>query len=115
MLSLSWIKCQNDQWCGLESVTLESIGDVSGVYLIWHGGQTSRWVRVGQGNIKDRLSAHRKDPEILAYRSHGLYVTWANVHASQQDGVEAYLASACSPLVGERFPGRTPIEVNLPK
>ena len=115
MLMLQWIKCENDKWCGLETLNMESVGDVSGVYVIWHGGTSPQWVRVGQGNIKDRLSAHRNDSKILAHRSNILYVTWATVNPSQQDGVEAFLANACNPLIGERFPNRTPIEVNLPK
>jgi len=30
------------------------------------------------------------------------------------EGVEKYLADTLSPVVGERFPDRTPIKVNLP-
>lgn len=30
------------------------------------------------------------------------------------EGVEKYLANTLNPVVGERFPERTPIEVNLP-
>jgi hypothetical protein len=97
------------------ALDLESIGNTAGVYLIWHGGQQGRWVRVGSGTIKQRLSDHRNNPEILAYQSHGLLVTWATVPANQQEGVEAFLAEQCNPLVGERFPDRTPIPVNLPQ
>ena len=114
-MTLTWNKCVGGIWCPLETVNLEGIGDASGVYVIWHGGQTPRWVRVGQGNIKERLSAHRRDSEILAYRQHGLLVTWAVVPANEQDGIEAYLYAQCKPLVGERRPGRDPISVNLPK
>ena len=113
MLNLQWVQCAGNVWCNLLSLNLESIGKVSGVYLIWHGGK--QWVRVGSGDIKNRLSAHRNDPQILAYRSHILYVTWASVPANQQEGVEAYLAEQCNPLVGERFPSRIPTEVNLPQ
>ena len=84
MINLQWIKCTGDVWCGLMSLNLESIGDVSGVYAIWHGGQNPTWVRIGSGNIKERLSAHRNDPKIIAYSSHGLLVTWATVPVSQQ-------------------------------
>ena len=115
MLTLDWVKCQDDRWCNLETLNLESVGGVSGVYVIWHRGDNPRWVRVGQGKIKDRLAAHRKDPKILAHRLHGLFVTWAAVDPSQVDGVEAFLADRCDPLVGDRFPERSPIQVNLPE
>ena|SRR5437667_2579339 len=114
-MTLKWNKCVGAVWCHLETLNLEGVGDVSGVYLIWHGGQSPRWVRVGKGNIKERLSAHRNDPEILQFHQHNLFVTWAAVPGSQQEGVEAYLAAQCNPLVGERFPQRTPIPVNLPQ
>jgi len=114
-MQLNWIKCTGNVWCQLETVNLEGVGDVAGVYLIWHGGLTPRWVRVGQGIIKERLAAHRTDPQILAYRQHGLFVTWASVAHELRDGIEAYLALQCAPLVGERFPQRIPVVVNLPQ
>ncbi len=115
MLNLQWIKCTGNIWCDLMALNLESIGNISGVYAIWRGGQNPTWVRIGSGNIKERLSAHRNDPEITAHSSHGLLVTWATVQVSQQPGVEAFLAEKCNPLVGERFPNRIPIEINLPQ
>ena len=114
MLRLHWIKCSDGEWCDLLRLDLSDVDDI-GVYLIYHGGQNSRCVRVGSGTIKERLAAHQNDPNVRAYRHLGLYVTWAAIHPSQQLGVEAYLAEACNPLVGERFPDRTPIPVNLPK
>jgi hypothetical protein len=82
--------------------------------VIWHGGQSPRWVRIGQGNIAERLTAHRSDPKILLYRSQTLFVSWAVVDPSKVDRVEAFLAKQCNPLVGDRFPDRIPIPVNLP-
>lgn len=115
-MNLDWVKCEGNTWCSLERLKLESIGNTAGVYIIWHGGEIPRCVRVGQGDIKDRLSEHRNNPKITQYRSEGeLFVTWAAVPASQHDGVEAYLAKACDPIVGERFPERTPIAVILPE
>ncbi|GFP25849.1 hypothetical protein HKBW3S25_01330, partial [Candidatus Hakubella thermalkaliphila] len=77
------------------------------------GGPNPAAVRVGQGVIRERLTAHRNDSDILAYRSHGLYVTWAKVSASQRDGVERYLAERLNPKVGISFPDVVPIPVNL--
>jgi hypothetical protein len=88
---------------------------ISGVYIIWHGGQKPRVVRLGSGNIAERLSAHSNDKAILAYQQFGsLWVTWAIVSASLQPGVERWLADNYPPLVGDRFPDARPIEVNSP-
>jgi len=69
-LFLEWIKCEENHWCNLLTVVLESVhfDGLEGVYIIWHGGQNPATVRVGQGNIRDRLSAHKEDSEILEYR-----------------------------------------------
>ena len=115
MLNLNWIKCdENRQWCPLESVNLSSV-TAEGVYIIWHEGNPSRVVRVGQGDIADRLKEHRDDPKILTYSKRGiLRVTWAPVSAAQRDGVERYLADRWSPLVGDVFPDVESIAVNSP-
>jgi hypothetical protein len=65
--------------------------------------------------IKDRLSAHRNDKEILAHKANGtLHVTWAEVPAAYRNGVERYLADLLDPLVGDAFPDVRPIAVNSP-
>jgi hypothetical protein len=70
--------------------------------------------RLDRGRIADRLGAHRLDPAILAYRGHGLRVTWVELPAPLVDGVECYLGNYLHPLVGDRFPECAPIAVNLP-
>lgn len=114
-LRVAWGKCTGGNWCGLNTLDLTSEAlNGKGVYIVWRGGVPPRVVYVGQGVIKDRLSAHRVDPRIQAHSGSGLYVTWAKVDASDRDGVEAYLAKVCDPLVGERRPTAAPITVNLP-
>ncbi len=115
-MEVQWNKCQDDKWCPLNTVNLENshFDGLEGVYIIWHGGATPATVRVGQGAIKDRLSAHRNDPEVQAYEGLVLYATWASVTAADRDGIEAFLAEQLDPKVGDRFPAREPIEVNLP-
>ena len=115
MIKLKWITCGKDRhWCSLEDLDLDTAsGD--GVYIIWHGGDPSRTVRVGQGNIADRLGAHGNDQDILDYRENGtLRVTWAIVPAYQRDGIERYLADMWKPLIGEAFPDAVPIAVKSP-
>jgi len=114
MDTLHWVKCQGDAWCSLEGLKLDSV-NAEGVYLIWHAGEKPRVLRLGQGNIADRLGVHRADSQILAYKKYGdLMVTWASVQKSQRDGVERHLANTWNPLVGETFPDVQPIAVNSP-
>lgn len=116
MLNLSWLKCTNNTWCGLNTVDLASshFNGLVGVYIIWHGGNKPRYVRVGQGEIRERLKCHREDKEIQTYKDLGLFVTWAVVNKNDLDGVENYLFNTLSPLVGERCPNCIPIQVNIP-
>ena len=116
MHQLNWIKCDGNTWCPLLTLNLahSHFNGLDGVYIIWHGGPTPRTVYVGQGNIKDRLSAHRVDPQILKYSTFGLFTTWANVDTQSQDGVERYLADSLSPLEGTHHPVALPIPVTLP-
>jgi hypothetical protein len=114
MSELYWVKSKGNDWLSLDRVNLDLVS-TTGAYIIWHSGPTPRTVRVGQGDIKTRLSAHRLDPKIGAYRPHGgLWVTWAAVSPAALNGVERYLAEQLRPLVGDRFPDVTPIPVNLP-
>lgn len=113
MLTIEWIKSQANTWLELETFDLQTATG-AGVYVIWHAGNPSKAVKVGQGNIRDRLTAHRNDNAILRYRSNGmLHVTWATVPAAQRDGVERYLGDYYKPLVADRFPDAVPIQVNL--
>ncbi len=114
MLTVTWVKCgENHEWCSLEGVNLKNVY-TEGVYVIWHGGEKPHIVRIGQGDVADRLSAHRNDPAILKYAKQGrLFTTWASVPAAQRDGIERYLADQYTPLIGDAFPEVLPIEVNL--
>lgn len=112
MANLTWKTCGDDgHWCNLKLLKLEKISDV-GVYIIWHSGDPSRVVRIGQGNISERLSEHRNNPDITKYGE--LFVTWAVAGVNSLDGIERYLADEWKPLVGDAFPDASPIEVNSP-
>lgn len=115
-MNVKWMKCKGDEWCPLSTVNLQDdhFDGLEGVYIIWHVGPNLVTVRIGQGVIRDRLAAHRNDLEVQANAHLNLLVTWASVEATYRDGVEAYLANRLDPKVGERFPNRRPIEVNLP-
>lgn len=116
-MQLNWVKCLGDLWCPFGTVNLTNVR-TPGVYVIWKPGNTfltpSHAVRVGQGNIADRLRAHRDDYDIIQYGS-GLLVTWASVASEiDRDGIERYLGQQLQPLVGSRYPDAVPIPVNLP-
>ena len=119
-MQLNWVRCQDDTWCTLDSVDLayEHFNNMYGVYIIWVGGEEPEVVvYVGQGNIKERLAAHRTNPEIFLYGDildTDLYVTWATVARQDCDAVEAYLVDKWHPKVGERHPQAPHIEVNSP-
>ena len=119
-VELNWKRCSGDAWCRLNTVNLDHeyfAKDISGVYIIWHGGTSrtkSKVVYIGQGNIKDRIIYHRENPEVQEYAQLGLYVTWARVTEKYRDHVEAYLVDKWDPIVGERYPEALPIKVNSP-
>lgn len=115
MLTVEWVQRKDDHWCRLERLDLDSV-DTGGVYMIWHGGDQPRVVRVGQGgDIAQQLQRLKEAPEILAYKNYGeLYVTWAAVPASKRDGVVCYLTENWSPLIGKPCPLIFPITVNSP-
>lgn len=113
MLQLRWMKCQGDTWCSFMNVNLAAV-KAEGVYIIWHGGNPSRVVYVGQGDVAARLQEHRNNRAIAAYLQHGLYVTWATVQGAQREGVERFLADKWEPLVGDAHPQATPVAVNSP-
>lgn len=113
---LNWMKCVGDAWCKLNAVNLDHshFNELAGVYMIWHGGSKPHVVYVGQGDIKDRLKAHRKESDIQQYANLELFVTWASVAPEYRDGVEAYLADHWKPKVGSRHPVVNRIQTNSP-
>lgn len=117
-LKLEQIKCQSGDFCRLMDVNLshDHFNDLSGVYVIWRKSQPIQTIYVGQGNIADRLSKHRLNEEITRYNTNNypLLVSWAQVADRNLDGVEAYLAKICKPVVGDRHPDANLIVVNLP-
>ena len=104
-----------DVWYALENPDLLSITKgYEGVYLIFIPGGPV--VRVGQGQIHNRLRDHLNDWNIMRYNVNSvLAVTWAHLEPRYWDGVETFLGRSLGPLEGNRFPIVPPIEVNLPQ
>ena len=116
-LTLHWHRCGGHVWGSFTRVDLGGLhfNGREGVYVIWRPTDR-RCVRVGQGNIRERLTAHRVDREITDCTPYTgeLLVTWADVDWRYRDGVERYLGEVLQPIVGRRFPDVASIEVNLP-
>jgi hypothetical protein len=111
-MKVNWGKCYpNSSWCSLKNLNLdhEIFIELTGVYIIWNSNEV---IRIGSGIIRNRLKEHRENPEIKSFPN--TLVTWAKVNGNQVEGVEKFLADILNPALGDRFPDRTPIAVNLP-
>lgn len=115
-MNVNWIKCQGDKWCPFLTLNLDHahFTNLSGVYVIWHGGSNPGTVYVGRGDIAQRIRSHRSSDDILKFSHLGLFVTWAQVAPSSQEGVERYLADYLKPKVGTFHPSVLPTQVNFP-
>jgi hypothetical protein len=111
-LTVTWAQPPG-QWWYLENAANLS-PTAGGVYIIWRDGDGA-CVKVGQGNIRDRLSAHCRDRAIIsAARGATLRATWCAVQTHLRGSIERFLGEYYKPLVAERFPDARPIRVNLP-
>lgn len=111
-MKIEWGKCNSGKWCNFVYLDLdhEIFKDLNGVYIIFN--EKDGVIRIGSGDIKDRITKHRNDEKITKYKD--LLVTWAKVNANQMEAVERFLADTYNAKVGDRFPDKTPIKVNLP-
>ena len=97
------------------NLTQRHFDDLEGVYIVfYYENEYIYTVYAGQGVIRDRFYAHRKDRRIQQYASKTLYITWAKASEDDQDGIERYLHDELKPLVRDRSPDTDPIEVNFP-
>ena len=96
---LYWIQDANKNWIRLYNVALNDphFDNLYGVYIIWYFDEDNypHIVRIGQGEVKSRLAAHRRDVRIdyLINEHKVLYATWAMVWIPDLDGVESYLGN----------------------
>lgn len=113
-----WIKNnQNNEWFDFLRLNLDApyFMGKNGVYVIWYTSPSiAKVVKVGSGNISERLKEHRSNPEIIKFSNSGqLKVTWIVVGENEMFGIEKFLSRVYSPLIGERFPDDPEIQVNL--
>lgn len=104
-----WIKnSQTNDWFDFLRLNLDApyfLGK-RGVYVIWYTSPgLAKVVRLGQGNISERLKEHRSRPDIMQYASYGqLKVSWVILNENELFGVEKFLSRIYSPLIGDRYP-----------
>lgn len=115
-INVDWTKCgQGESWCDFRFVSLTAVRSGEGVYIVWNEDQNGRryTVYVGQGEIRDRIAAHRQDPRFDSVQS--AFVTWVYIaNEETRLGVERYLGNVLRPSIGKVWPAVTPIQVNLP-
>lgn len=73
-------------------------------------------IRVGQGQIGQRLLAHQNEAAVIAHSllAPALKVAWAVVDPELIDSAERFLADRYRPLVGGAVRDVEPIPVTLP-
>jgi len=115
MHRLLWAKSIDNKWLNLSNLDLTNL-HATGVYIIWHGGENPKIVRIGQGNIAARLAAHRLNHQIMRYVDSGpMMVTWAEIEdQAMRDGIETYLAKQFTPLIKDKVPEVRPIQASSP-
>ncbi len=115
MHRLLWAKSIDNKWLNLSNLDLTNL-HATGVYMIWHGGENPRIVRIGQGNIAARLAAHRLNHQIMRYVESGpMMVTWAEIEdQAMRDGIEAFLSKQFTPLIKDKVPEVRPIQASSP-
>ena len=120
---VQWVKnTQNNDWFDFLRLNLDApyFLNKRGVYVVWYTTPSvAKVVRVGSGNISERLKDHRINPTITQYSNLGqLKVSWIVVDTlviNEREilGIERYLTRVYSPLIGDRSPNDPEIPVTL--
>ena len=100
----------------------------SGVYIIWADTNPRTILKVGSGQIKNRLQEHINDPKVQPYKRHSLYVTWATIpwgytinlsideYTDTLRGIEKFIGIIYPPKLTERLPVNVDLVfVNIPE
>ncbi len=104
--------------------TLDSIPEISGVYIILlDNGFSSKVLYVGQSeNLRRRLFEHvsnESNSKLKLFTKNSkksIVIKWAKVHKSKLNGTEEYLCNKLSPKCNKKSPpGDKEISCNLPK
>ena len=99
----------------------------SGVYIVWADTNPRTILKVGSGQIKNRLGEHLNDSKVQPYKHYGLYATWAilplsesvklsiNEYIDTLRGIEKFIGFMYPPKLTERLPVNVDLVfVNIP-
>lgn len=116
MQIVHWNTCRGNAWANLFGVDLNHahFNNLRGIYIIWHGGKDQRTLKVGQGPLRARLEAERRDPTVLSCKDLGVFVSWIVVPVALADGIERFLIETLRPRVMPALPTAPAMAVNLP-
>ena len=115
-MSVHWNPGQGGAWAEFFAVDFQDrhFEGLSGVFVVWKGGEHPAAVATGQGSLREELNKLRASPEAEKFKGETLFVTWAKVEKPLQGGVARYLVEALRPLLASAAPSVQMIEVNLP-
>ena len=101
---------------------------LTGIYIIWAETTPHTILKVGSGQIKNRLREHINDPKVQPYKRHSLYVTWATIpwgywldlpideYTDTLRGIEKFIGFIYPPKLTERLPVNVDLVfVNIPE
>jgi hypothetical protein len=114
---LDWKTLDSHNWTSFVDLDLQDsrLEGVTGIFFIWSRDLPyPQSIRIGQGNIRDRLIEMRNDPEVMAYQDKHPYVAWCSPPQSQIDGIITFMYQERPPLVPAPYPQAAPIVANTP-
>jgi len=116
-MAVKWNKCKGGIWCELFKLNIdhEYFAALEGVFILWYEKKGEiLTLNVGSGNIVRELKKLKTDLAVKAFAEHGLYVTWAEIASTQQNGVLVYLSRNLMPKFQSPLPKALPIKIPLP-
>ena len=114
---IHWVRPSLDGWYPLDGLSedISSLG-YAGVYIIWYFDvfNIARTVKVGKGQLRARLEADRRNPEVQKYADQRLYATWTLVPSGHIDSISVSLSQKLHPFVGKQPSGDPGVFVEVP-
>jgi len=103
VLTIQWAKTKTGKFRRLPFLDLnrERLDNLSGVYVVWHGGTKPGWVYVGMtDDLHMDLLDIKENKDVIAYDVRGgLFVTWQVFPKSQRAGIFAFLSKVLQPEI----------------
>ena len=100
----------------------------SGIYIIWAATNPRTILKVGSGQIKNRLQKHINDPKVQPYKPYSVYVTWAilplgtmryfsvDKYTDTLRGIEKFIGFIYPPKLTQLLPVKVDfVFVNIPE